>query len=135
MHVHALTCGAKANARRAGFPLLGAAVVALLAGCATAGASGTAHTAASVAPGIVPQNRQERLELTLSDWTPQPDMRCVLQERPLELPDASALLDVDELQGDLDQMWEALDRPRGFVLMSVAYSGTGRPDDFHIVET
>jgi hypothetical protein len=88
-----------------------------------------------VAPGIVPQNRQERLELTLSDWTPQPDMRCVLQERPLELPAASALLDVEELQGDLDQMREALDSPRGSILMSIGYSGTGRPDDFHIVET
>ena len=136
MHRHDLRNRLQSPAR-VGAPLLGIALVAMLAGCATTSSynTGSTITAASVAPGIVPRDRNERVALTLSEWTPPPAMSCVLQERPWELPEPAQLLNVEELQGELDQMWNALDRPRGSILMSVGYSATGRPHQFHVVET
>src|SRR5690606_5737168 len=85
--------------------------------------------------GIVPESHQERVALTLSSWTPPPSMSCVLEEQPYVLPEPSQLLDVDELSGDLAQMWTALARPNGYVLLSVGYGATGRPDRLHLIET
>lgn len=114
---------------------LGIAAVTVLAGCATTTYRTPTAPTRTVAPGIVPVDRAERVALTLSEWTPPPSMRCVLEELPSVLPEASQLLNFAELQGELEQMWNALDRPRGSVLMSVGYSATGRPDRFHLIET
>lgn len=91
--------------------------------------------AAHAQRGITPQSQQERAELALSDWNPPARLVCVMQELPYVLPRAEALLDVTALDADLASLPEAYAVPGAYVLVSVGYGATGRPDEFHVVES
>jgi TonB family protein len=88
-------------------PLLLAAALVALAGCAAVGGNASGRAA------------------LLSDTPPPPDRSCRVSPEPAELPSADALVDSAALSALAVQVWRAAGAPRGHVLFAMGFDREG----------
>lgn len=84
-------------------------------------------------PGYVDSRRVDRTTTLLSSWTPPPQQRCYVSQRPAVLPSADSLLTPSDVPILLEQ--GGIDSPRGFALLSLKFDSLGYPARVRVIET
>lgn len=84
-------------------------------------------------PGYVDSRRVDRATTLLSSWTPPPQQRCRVSQRPAVLPSADSLLTPSDVPILLGQ--GGIDSPRGFALLSLKFDSVGNPARVRVIET
>lgn len=84
-------------------------------------------------PGYIDSRRVDRAAVLLSSWSPPPQQRCYVSQRPAVLPPIDSLITTSDIPILLEQ--GGLDSPRGFALLSLKFDTLGAAARVRVIET